>query len=72
MREIQVLTAEARLSMYALTALPFAAAAFMYLGNPTYMAPLFTDPIGHKALIIAAIMQVIGYVIIKKLIKIKI
>jgi tight adherence protein B len=72
MREVQVITAESRLSMYALTALPFAAGLFMYFANPTYMAPLFIDPIGHEALIVAGIMQFIGYIIIKRLIKIKI
>jgi tight adherence protein B len=72
MREVQVITAESRLSMYALTALPFAAGLFMYFANPTYMMPLFIDPIGHEALIVAGIMQFIGYIIIKRLIKIKI
>ena len=72
MREVKVLTAEARLSMYALTGLPFAAGLFMWFANPDYMRPLITDPIGHKALIVAGIMQIIGYTFIKKLIKIKI
>jgi tight adherence protein B len=72
MREVKVLTAEARLSMYALTGLPFAAGLFMWFANPDYMRPLITDPIGRQSLVVAGVMQVIGYTIIKKLIKIKI
>src|SRR5262249_27485970 len=39
LREVRVITAEARLSMYALTAMPFVAGILMYLGNPEYMMP---------------------------------
>ena len=72
MREVKVITAEARLSMYALTGLPFGAGLFMYFANPAYMTPLFTDPIGHQALAAAGVMQFIGYMLIKKLVRIKI
>jgi tight adherence protein B len=72
LREVQVITAEVRLSMYALIAMPFAAGIFMYLANPDYIKPLLTDPIGHQALAIAGVMQTLGYVIIKRIVKIKI
>jgi tight adherence protein B len=52
--------------------MPFAAGIFMYLANPDYIMPLFTDPIGHQALAVAGVMQTLGYIIIKKLVKIKI
>ncbi|PYS53659.1 MAG: hypothetical protein DMG13_11640 [Acidobacteria bacterium] len=72
LREIQIVTAEGRLSMYVLTAIPVAAGVLMYLANPDYMMPLFTDPIGHIALGVAAVMQFIGYLIIKKMVAMKI
>ena len=58
--------------MYVLTAIPVAAGVLMYLANPDYMMPLFTDPIGHIALGVAAVMQFIGYLIIKKMVAMKI
>lgn len=72
LREVQTITAEGRLSMYVLTAMPFVAGLGMYLINPEYMKPLLTDPMGHTALMVAGVMQVLGYLIIRKIIKIKI
>ena len=72
LRDVQTVTAEGRLSMYVLTAMPFVAGAGMYVMNPAYMTPLFTDPMGHTALIVAGIMQVFGYLVIRKIIKIKV
>jgi tight adherence protein B len=72
MRQIRVFTAEGRLSMYILMAMPFIAGFGMYLINPEYMVPMFTDPSGQLALIVAAVMQVIGFLIIRKMIQIKV
>jgi len=72
LREVRSITAEARLSMYALTVMPFGAGLMMYLANPGYIAPLFTDPLGHQMLAIAGVMQLAGYLIIRKIVKIKV
>jgi tight adherence protein B len=40
-------TAEARLSAYVLSAIPFVVIAALLLTNPDYLAPLITDPRGH-------------------------
>jgi len=71
-RQIKTFTAEGRLSSYILTAMPFAALAGMSLVQPDYMRPLFTDARGQMALTVAAVLQVIGYLIINKIIKIKV
>jgi len=55
-----------------LTAMPFAALAGMYVLNPGYLKPLFVDPRGQTALLGAAILQVIGYFVISRIIKIKV
>jgi tight adherence protein B len=72
LREVQVLTAEGRMSMYVLISLPFGVAFLLYLANPTYMRPLFIDSMGQTALMIAAVNQLIGYLIIRKLVRIKV
>jgi len=71
-RQIKTFTAEGRLSSYILTAMPFAALAGMSFVQPDYMRPLFTDARGQMALTVAAVLQVIGYLIINKIIKIKV
>jgi len=71
-RQIRTFTAEGRMSSYILTAMPFAALAGMSFVQPDYMRPLFTDARGQMALTVAAVLQVIGYLIINKIIKIKV
>jgi tight adherence protein B len=71
-RQVRTYTAEARLSSYVLSSLPFAALAALYVLKPDYIMPLFTDPQGHRMLGFAAILQVVGYVVINKIIKIKV
>jgi tight adherence protein B len=71
-RQIKIFTAAGRLSSYFLTAMPFVALAGMQTINPSYIKPLFEDPRGHHALIFAAILQVVGYIVIRRIIKIKV
>ena len=72
LRQVQVFTAEGRLSLYMLTAMPPIAGLVMYSTNPDYMMRLLEDPLGHQALAAAVIMQVVGYIVIRKIIRIKV
>jgi tight adherence protein B len=69
-REIQVLTAQQRISGYVLVALPIAMGAFLLIINPEYEMRLFTPgptlciPIG------AAISMVVGYIAMQRIIDI--
>jgi tight adherence protein B len=40
--------------------------------NPTHMKLLFEEPMGHKMIAGAIVMQAIGYVWIRKIIKIEV
>jgi tight adherence protein B len=71
-RQVEIFTAEGRMSSYMLTAIPLVALAGMSILQPDYLRPLFTDPRGQMALTVAAVLQVIGYVVIRKIIKIKV
>lgn len=71
-RQIKIYTAEGRLSSYVLTAIPFVAMAGLHILKPGYITPLFTDPGGQKALAVGAVLQIIGYVVISRIIKIKV
>jgi tight adherence protein B len=71
-RQIRIYTAEGRLSMYMLTAIPIIAFLGLEILQPEYLAPMLTDRRGHIGLGIAVILQVIGYIVISRIIKIKI
>ena len=70
--QIQALTGEGRLSGIVLLALPPALFVVMYYLNPEYCMVLFTDPMGHKMLAGAVVMQIVGALVIKKIINIKV
>lgn len=69
---IQSLTGEGRLSGAVLLALPPVLAIVMWRLNPGYLSMLFTDPMGHQMLAAAVVLQVVGALVIKKIINIKV
>lgn len=71
-REINALTAQGRLSAMVLLCLPFAMAVFMYFASPEQMQLLLEEPSGQMAIIVAIIMDIIGYVIIQKIVNIEV
>jgi tight adherence protein B len=44
----------------------------MYKLNPGYVMMLFTDPLGKQMLAVAIILQVIGALVIRKIVNIKV
>jgi tight adherence protein B len=71
-REVQTKTAQGKLTAGILIALPpFVMVALATL-NPQYIGVLFTDPKGPTILAVAGIMQVIGSVILWKIIHIEV
>ena len=70
--QIQALTGEGRLSGIVLLALPPALFIVMWRLNPGYCMTLFTDPMGHQMLAGAIIMQIIGALVIRKIVNIKV
>jgi tight adherence protein B len=70
--QIQALTGEGRLSGVVLLALPFLLLITVYRLNPDYIMLLFRDPMGTKMLVVAAVMQVFGALVIRKIVDIKV
>jgi tight adherence protein B len=70
--QVQALTGEGRLSGIVLLALPPALFVVVYKLNPDYVMLLFTDDLGKKMLIGGAIMQLLGAVVIKKIVNIRV
>lgn len=71
-RQLRVYTAQGRMSGYVLALLPIVMGCVFYLLNPAYISLLFTDPAGKLALIVALVMQFIGFIWIRKIVDIEI
>lgn len=71
-RQLRVYTAQGRFSGYVLAILPVAVGSAIYLINKEYMVTLFTDPLARILLVVAVIMQFLGYLWIKKIVNIEI
>jgi tight adherence protein B len=69
---VRSLTAEGRLSGILLLTLPPGLLAFLSFSNYAYISVLFTTPIGNKMLIITAVLQVVGALMIRKIVAIKV
>ena len=70
--QIQALTGEGRLSGIVLLALPPVLFVVMYRLNPEYVMVLFRDEIGKWLLAGAVVLQLLGALVIKKIITIKV
>lgn len=70
--QVQALTGEGRLSGAVLLGLPPALFLAVYRMNPEYIKVLFTDPMGKQMLAGAIALQVVGALVIKKIINIKV
>jgi tight adherence protein B len=71
-RQVRVYTAQGRMTGYLLSALPIIIFSILYMLNPEYMSILFTDPVGKILIAIALSMQLLGFLWIRKIIKIEI
>lgn len=65
--EIRTLTAQSRASGYIITALPFALTGILTLVSPSYITPLFKEPLGWFLIALALIMMAIGYAVIRRI-----
>lgn len=69
-REIFALTAQGRLSAWVLLVLPFVMALFMYIFKPEQLMILLDEPVGRMALMISLFLELVGYVVIQKIVHI--
>jgi tight adherence protein B len=70
--QVQALTGEGRLSGVVLLALPVLLFFAMYYLNRDYVMLLFTDPMGRRMLVGAVIMQILGALVIRKIVNIRV
>jgi tight adherence protein B len=71
-KKIQALTAQGTMQAIIITLVPFVLLGVFLLIDPGYVMPLFTRPLGWFALVLMISLQVIGGVIMKKIVTIKV
>ena len=72
LRQVRVHTAQGRLTMMLLMALPPTIVIVMLTLNPGFIQPLFTDPIGHILIVGGITLQTVGYFFIRRIIRIQV
>jgi tight adherence protein B len=70
--QVKALTGEGRLSGVVLIALPFGLFAFMLNVKPDYVESLWTTDLGRKMSLFAIIAQIVGALVIRKIVNIKV
>lgn len=70
-REVMTLTAQGRASAWVLMLIPIGLAIVMYGINPEYLSPLIETDIGRMFVVGAVISEIIGCIIIQRIVDIK-
>ena len=71
-RQVRVYTAQGRMTMALLMAMPPAVVGILSLFSPEFVRPLFHDPIGHTLLVASIALQTVGYFVIRRIIRIEV
>ncbi len=71
-RLVKTLTTQGRMSRWVVSFLPVGLLVLITAINPTYMAPLYTHPLGRVLLLAAGLMIVAGSLVIRRIIDIKV
>lgn len=69
---IRALSAEGKFSAIVLVAIPFAIGFVLSITNPKYIGILLTDPIGKILVALALLFMIMGVLVMKKMINIKV
>jgi tight adherence protein B len=70
--QIRVHSAQGRLTGWILSAMPVGLGILMFLLNPKYIMLLFTHPVGRKFVAAGVTMNVLGLLVIRKIVRIKV
>jgi tight adherence protein B len=70
--EIRTLTSQQRLTGYVIGGIPIGLLIIFYMISPEFTGLLFTDPLGRLMLMGAFVSEVIGYLIIQRIVNIEV
>jgi tight adherence protein B len=69
---IRAVSAHGRMTATALSCIPIAVAVLMFYTNPDYVKFFFTDDVGNIMLGAAVFLQLVGYAVMQKIVKIEV
>ncbi|MBN2000917.1 type II secretion system F family protein [candidate division KSB1 bacterium] len=69
--QIRTYTAQGRMSALVIGLLPLIFIGLISFLNPGYLEPLFQDELGHMLITVSVILQIIGFLVIRKIVQIK-
>jgi tight adherence protein B len=72
LRQLRVYTAQGRLTLMILMALPPVLLLILSIMNPEFVKPLFHDPLGRNMIAVGVMLQATGYFMIRRIIDIKV
>jgi len=72
LQQVRIYAAEGKMSMYVLLAMPPFLIVAIYFLNPGYIGRLFTDPDGIRMLQVAVVLQILGFLVIRRLVNLKV
>ena len=70
-RQVRVISAHGRMTGWVLAGLPPALALAFFIITPQHMQTMISDPLGVRMLVAAVIMQIVGSLIIRKIVNIE-
>ena len=70
--QVKAASAHGRITGLVLVLMPVGVAAIMSVTSPSYLALLFSEKQGKYMVVFAIVAQVVGYLCIKKIVKIKV
>jgi tight adherence protein B len=70
--EVRALTAQGRLSGWIVGLLPVGLGVVLGVTNPSYMAGLVDNPVGRLMVVAACVMQIVGALIIRRLVRLEV
>ena len=71
-RQIRVYTAQGRMTGYLLAVLPIIMGVLIYMLNPEYMSILWEEQVGRLLIAAAFVLQIIGFVVIRRIVDIEV
>ena len=70
-QEVRTRSAHGRVTAWVLAAMPPVLAVLMTVSNPSHMSVMFTDPLGVKMVIAGVAMQLVGMLLVRKIVDIQ-
>jgi len=70
--QVRATSAHGKLTATILTLLPIATLGGLMVVSPTYLSPLLSDPMGRKLVIAGVVCQILGNLVIRRIIRIRV